>query len=134
MPNVEINYLAVLVAGLLSMVVGFVWYGPLFAKAWMKEVGLKEKDVEKGPGFGYVLTLLGAFVEAYVLAHFIDFTNATTVLEGAATGMLLWVGFIAYAIGVNYIFAQRTPRLWMIDTGYFLVLLIAQGALLAVWT
>lgn len=133
MPTVDINYAAVLVAGLLSMVIGFVWYGPLFAKAWMKEVGLKEKDVQKGPGVGYALTLAGALIEAYVLAHFIDYTHADTLAEGMLTGLWLWIGFVAYAIGVNYIFAQRTFKLWTIDTGYFLALLLAQGALLAVW-
>lgn len=133
MPAVDINYAAVLVAGLLSMVIGFVWYGPLFAKAWMKEVGLKEKDVQKGPGVGYALTLAGALIEAYVLAHFIDYTHADTLAEGMLTGLWLWIGFVAYAIGVNYIFAQRTFKLWTIDTGYFLALLLAQGALLAVW-
>lgn len=133
MPVADINYLAVLVAGLLSMVIGFVWYGPLFAKAWMKEVGLKAKDVEKGPGAGYALTLFGALIESFVLAHFIDYTWATTLTEGIVTGVWVWLGFVAYAIGVNYLFAQRTFKLWQIDTGYFLVLLMAQGALLAVW-
>jgi len=133
MPITDINLLAVLVAGLLSMVIGFVWYGPLFAKDWMKEVGLKEKDLRKGPGVGYALTLAGALIEAYVLAHFIDYAQATTWMDGMVTGLWLWIGFVAYAIGVNYIFARRSFKLWTIDSGYFLALLLAQGALLAVW-
>jgi len=120
MPITDINLLAVLVAGLLSMVIGFVWYGPLFAKDWMKEVGLKEKDLRKGPGVGYALTLAGALIEAYVLAHFIDYAQATTWMDGMVTGLWLWIGFVAYAIGVNYIFARRSFKLWTIDSGYFL--------------
>ena len=134
MPATDINLVAVLVAAVLSMVVGFVWYGkPLFASAWMKETGLKEKDIAEGPGTGYALTMLGALVEAYVLAHFIDYTDAVTWLDGALTALWLWAGFVAYALGVNYIFAKRSFRLWTIDAGYFLVLLLLQGALLAVW-
>lgn len=133
MPEADINFVAVLVAGLLSMAIGFVWYGPLFANAWMKEVGLTKKDIGKGPGPGYALTLAGALIESYVLAHFIDFAQADTIAEGMVTASWLWVGFVAYAIGVNYIFAMRTFKLWIIDTGYFLALLLAQGAVLAVW-
>jgi hypothetical protein len=134
MPTVDINYAAVVVAALFSMPIGFVWYGkPLFAKAWMKETGLKEKDLQKGPGIGYALTMVGALLEAYVLAHFIDYAQATTLAEGLTTGLWTWIGFIAYALGVNYIFAQRSFKLWKIDSGYFLVLLLAQGALLALW-
>ncbi len=134
MPVADVNYLAVLVAAALSMAIGFVWYGkPLFANAWMKEAGLKEKDIAKGPGIGYALTMAGALVEAYVLAHFIDYALANTLMEGLITGLWIWIGFIAYALGVNYIFAQRSFKLWKIDSGYFLTLLLAQGALLAVW-
>lgn len=134
MPTADINYGAVLVAAALSMVIGFVWYGkPLFAKVWMKEVGLKEKDLAEGPGVGYALTMAGALIEAYVLAHFIDYALANTFMEGLVTGLWVWIGFIAYAIGVNYIFARRSFKLWKIDAGYFLVLVLAQGALLAVW-
>src|SRR5688500_14226752 len=104
MPDVSINYGATLVAATLSMIIGFVWYGnALFAKTWMKEVGLKPKDVEKGPGIGYALTLLGALIESYVLSHFIDYAQADTLVEGFMTGFWVWVGFIAYALGVNYI-------------------------------
>lgn len=133
MPVTDINMLAVLVAGLLSMVIGFVWYGPLFAKDWMQEVGVNEKDLRKGPGMGYLLTFIGALVEAYVLAHFVDYAYASTAIEGMVTALWLWMGFVAYAIGVNYIFAKRSFKLWTIDAGYFLVLLLAQGALLATW-
>jgi hypothetical protein len=43
----NINYWAVLVCGVLSMVIGFVWYGPLFGKKWMEIVGATFKDIEE---------------------------------------------------------------------------------------
>lgn len=42
--EVEINWLAVLAASLVGFIIGAIWYGPLFGKAWMKIVGLTEKD------------------------------------------------------------------------------------------
>jgi hypothetical protein len=132
MPVADINYAAVLVAGLLSIVVGMVWYGPLFAKVWMKEVGLKEKDA-RSPGAGYAIAMVSSLVQAYVLAHFVDYTGATTWVDGAVTGLWIWAGFVASAFAVNYTFAKRSLRLWQIDTGYFSALLVAQAVLLAVW-
>jgi hypothetical protein len=44
----SLNWLAILVAAISTMVVGFLWYSPLlFAKAWMREMGY---------GSGYRLT------------------------------------------------------------------------------
>jgi len=34
--NIEVNYVAILIAGAISMAVGFLWYSPLmFAKPWI---------------------------------------------------------------------------------------------------
>jgi hypothetical protein len=134
MPTAEINYAAVLVAGSLSMVIGMIWYSlSVFGRPWMKEVGLKEKDLKKGPGVGYLLAVGGSLVQAYILAHFVDYTGAVTWVDGAVTGLWAWAGFVATAFAVNYVFAQRSANLWAIDSGYYLALLLAQGALLAVW-
>ncbi len=40
-----VNYLAVLVAAIVGMVVGFIWYSPkVFGKMWMKLSGVNPKD------------------------------------------------------------------------------------------
>ena len=44
----EVNYLAVLVAAIVNMVVGALWYSPLlFGKAWMKLTGFNKKQLKK---------------------------------------------------------------------------------------
>lgn len=135
MPVADINFVAVLVAALIFMAVGFVWYAlPVFGKIWMKEVGLNESDLKKGPGSGYAIAMAAGFVQAYVLAHFIDYTNAVTWTDGFTTGLWIGVGFVAMAIAANYVFARRSAMLWMIDAGYFIVALGLSGAVLAVWS
>src|SRR5258708_15873212 len=99
---VPINYLAVLVAALLSMPIGFLWYGPLFGKPWMKEMGMtKEKMTEakkKGMGKSYLLMFLGSLVMSYVLAHATIFAGAYLKSEGVSAGVMSgvwnWLGFI----------------------------------------
>lgn len=133
MPNVSINYWAVLVAAAINMVVGAIWYSkPLFAKPWAKATGRKMEQMGNGAK-GYVFTVGGALVEAWILAHFVRYADSTTVLKGALTGFWLWLAFVAITSAVNTIFAGRPWKLWQIDAGYFLVVLLLQGALLAVW-
>ncbi len=133
MPSVDINYLAVIAAALVNMVIGSVWYSPaLFAKQWVKLTGRKMEDM-KGSGSGYTIAAVGALVQSWILAHFLHYAGATTVSKGAMIGFWLWVGFVAVTMGVNTVFAGRRKKLWAIDAGYFLAVLVINGALLAVW-
>jgi hypothetical protein len=134
MPTADINYLAVVAAAVVNMAVGFVWYSlSVFGKTWMKEVGLSMKQIGNGPGMGYAITMLGALIQAYILAHAVDFAGAETAVEGLITGLWIGVGLVANAIAVNYIFAQRSRTLWFIDAGYFVAVIALNGLLLAVW-
>jgi hypothetical protein len=134
MPVADINYLAVIAAAFVNMAVGFVWYSlKVFGKDWMKEVGLSAKDIGNGPGVGYAITMLGALLQAYVLAHAVDYVSADTLAEGLLTGLWLGVGLVATSIAANYIFAQRSRKLFFIDAGYFVTTLALNGILLAVW-
>lgn len=81
----------------------------------------------------YVVALAASFLMAYVLARVVDWAGATSFGDGLLVGLLTWVGFVATTIAVNGIFAGRTWRLWAIDSGYYLVNLLAMGAILAVW-
>mgnify|MGYP000035220316 CR=1 FL=1 len=134
MPTADINYLAVVAAAVVNMAVGFVWYSlKVFGKTWMKEVGLTMKQIGNGPGIGYAITMIGALLQAYVLAHFVDYASADTAVEGLVTGLWLGVGLVATSIAANYIFAQRSRTLWFIDAGYFVTTLALNGVLLALW-
>lgn len=44
----ETNFLAVLGAAFIPMIMGFLWYGPmLFQKAWMKEMNFTQKGCRR---------------------------------------------------------------------------------------
>ena len=43
----QVNYLAVLVSAIAMIVLGFIWYGPLFGKIWTKEMGWTKADMEE---------------------------------------------------------------------------------------
>lgn len=134
MPVVEINYLAVMVTTLASMILGTIWYAPrVFGKEWMKLIGLTEQDTKENRGAPMVLMMVGSLVAAYVMAHFVGFTNATTLADGARTGAWIGIGFVFTAAMGESIFSQKPARLLAITGGYQVVNLIMIGAILGAW-
>ena len=128
---IQVNWTAVILAAVGAMIVGSVWYGPLFGKSWMKLVGISKEDTNKKeiPKL-YSIMFLGAIVEAYVLSHFIHYAGAIGPLLGAKTGLWAWLGFVATTMIGNYMFAKRPMKLYLIDAGYALVNLVVMGAII----
>ncbi len=132
MPVVSINYVSIIVAAVAAMAIGAAWYSPiLFAKQWMKLVDKSEADLKKNANQGYLLTAVAWLVVAYILAHFVSYTNADTISTGAITGFWAWLGFVATTGAINTAFSGRPWKLWLIDNGYHLVALIVMGAIIA---
>jgi hypothetical protein len=139
--NVPINFLAILVCGFVYMVIGMVWYGPLFGKMWRGLVGLTEKKMEeikkKGMAQTYLTSFLLSLVMAYVLDHFIWFTSpgAVSVTIGIKTGIWVWVGFVATTGTAGYLYyAEKKPwMLYVLDNGNWLINLVLFGIILSVW-
>jgi hypothetical protein len=138
MPQADINYLAVLACGIVFMVVGALWYSPLlFAKPWMKAMGKSQEEIQamqQGVWKSYFVSLIGALVMAFVLAHIIDYVKADTALKGAQTGVWMWIGFVITSSLGGILFEGRPKALYFIYNGYQLVSLVLMGIILALWT
>ena len=127
------NVWAVLAAGVSSLVLGAVWYSPvLFARAWMRESGTTEEKARaanpaKTLGLTFVLALIGAAVFAAFLGPKPAPGFATAV--GFAAG-LSWV---AGSFGINYLFEQRSLKLFLINGGYHTLQYTLIGLILGIW-
>jgi hypothetical protein len=134
LPLDQVNFLAVLVGAIISMVVGFVWYAqPVFGKLWMRTSGISQEDVEGGPGLGYLWTFVGSLVAAFVLSLLIISMQSASFPEGATAGVLVGVGFAATATLANAIFESKHLGAWAINAGYQIVSLAIIGGVLAIW-
>ncbi len=134
MPPVDINYVHVFVGALVPMVLGALWYSPvLFAKPWMKLTGKTEIGDAANPMPAYVLTFIGALIEAYVLTHFLSYVNADTASAGAATGLWLAIGFIIPTFAADFLFNSKPRPLYWITVGYYTASLVLMATLLAAW-
>lgn len=141
MPEVPINYLAVLVAAIASMVIGFVWYGPLFGKQWIALSGMTPDKIEAakagGMGKAYFLQLVGSLVMAYVLAHALVFAQAYMKVEGVSAGLTTgfwnWLGFIAPVTLGSVLWDGKPWKLWILNNAHYLVALLVMGIILSLF-
>jgi hypothetical protein len=137
MVEVIINLLAVLGSAIAMMVIGMVWYGPLFGQQWMALMGLKKQDMDKakkkGMGPTYIVAFIGTLVMAYVLAHTVDYAEATDFIGGAQAGFWIWLGFIAPVMLGQVLWEGKSTRLYLINASHYLVALVIAGAILATW-
>jgi len=139
MPPVDTNYLAVLVGAGINMAVGMFWYSTAgFGKPWMTMMGMTNNDLKsakkKGMGKIYTAAIMSALIQVWVLSIFIDWAQAATVNEGAATGLLLWLGFVATVSLGTILWENKPVKLYLLNNGYNVVALTVNGALLAIWT
>jgi hypothetical protein len=125
----QINLIAALVTGVASLVLGFIWYGPLFAKAWLGAVGLSEEQLKGSPGPGYLLAFLSSTLLGAVTSYLVNALGLTDVTGGAGLGALLALGYVVTTFATNYIFAMRSLRLFLIDAGYQSILVIIAGVI-----
>lgn len=138
MLSVEINYLAVLAAGVASMILGAIWYSPkVFGTLWMRLSGLTTEQLnaakQKGMAKSYAIAFIGSLVMAYVLAHFADYAQATTFSGALQLGFWTWLGFMATKSLGSVLWENRPVKLYVLNNAYDLVNLVVMAVILVLW-
>lgn len=128
----SLNLLAIVVAALISFVIGGLWYSPmLFGNAWMEENGFTEEDTQGNMGVIFGTTFLLSFIIAFNLAAFLG--PEVTFAAGMTYGALAGIGWVAAAIGILYLFERRSMRLFLINAGYHALTFTLMGGILGLW-
>ena len=137
----HVNLLAVLVAAISTMVVGFIWYSPiLFAKPWMREMGYdpddkaRIKEMQKSAGPAYFGSFVASLITAFTLALVFHWVRVSGLHFGLITAFHVWLGFVATVQFTDALFQKKSMKLFAINTGFQMVCFLAMGAILASWT
>jgi hypothetical protein len=140
MEPIVVNYWAVVVGGIIAMVLGSLWYGPLFGKKWMEIVGGSPDDLErrkamqKAAGPLYLVQFVLVLFQILVLAHLIA---DTTRVSGIERSMWMWAAFIIPTLAGTVMWTnEKTNMKWarfLIQGGYQLCCFIVFGLLLQFW-
>ena len=126
------NWLAAGLAAVLAFAVGGLWYGPLFGRAKLEEVGPGGLAARSNPGRTLGITAVLLLVSATMMGHMFARVGAETLaakpwLYFMMSGGLA-IGFVIPALWISYTHQKLTTRLAMIDAGYWLVSYLAMGA------
>ena len=127
---IHFNWISILVSALAAFALGGLWYSPLlFAKAWMKVLGItpdKTKAANMKLIFGttFLLNIFGAFI----LSAFIG--AQPTAIKGLMYGLTISIAFIATSFGISYLYTQKSLKLFLIDAGYYITFYALMGLII----
>jgi len=157
----QINFWAILLAALVPLMMGFLWYHPkVFGKVWMQEADLSE-DKMKGQ-------MVGVFIFSVILSVFIAlFLQFVTIHQFGALGMIggdemnagtsyydfmrdygsayrsfghgafhsFMTGFLFVfpVVAINAMFERKSWRYTMINTGYWTLTITIMGGIVCGW-
>ena len=157
--EMPINPIAIPIAAIAALFVGFIWYNPkVFGKAWMEAAGMTEEKIKGGNmakifGLALVFALLlavqlmqmtnhqwGAFGmvggdPTIALPSFEAFMNDygtayRTFKHGAFHGTMAGIFVALPIIGTNALFERKSAKYIFINAGYWIVTLAVMGAIL----
>lgn len=155
----NINFLALLLAALSTLVVGFIWYNPkVFGTIWMKEAGLKEEDMKgtnmvKLFGLSIVYAFLISFVLQMVVIHqfgalgmvggdptkalpsynafMADYGTAfRTFKHGALHGFMTGLFLILPTNGTTALYEKRSFKYVLVTSGFWIVCFMIMGGII----
>ena len=138
----QINVVAVLVATVVSFILGFFWYAKLFVQPWMREMGYDPNMRPDGKTMakGMALMVIGNFLFAWVLAfylagwRFIPGTAEQGTLSFAINSALsVWIGFFVPVHLSRVVWERHSWKLFFMNSGYHLVATGVVALILAYW-
>jgi hypothetical protein len=136
----SINWLAVVLCVVASMVIGGIWFGPkTFFPIWWKAVGKANEPAQKNVPEGQMSSSLGmgmvwggvifaALVQAIFMNLMVHAMGSVGLGAGALTGFLIWLGFVASSSLTNKLFADRLQA-WVLEQGNHLLTFVVMGAI-----
>jgi hypothetical protein len=158
----EFNFIAIIVAALVPLIVGFIWYNPkVFGNAWMQASGITEEQIKGGNmakifGLALVFAFLLAFMLPTLVNHQMgavsltggDIENALpsfqafmddygdafrTFKHGVFHGVLTGIFIALPILGTNALFERKSAKYILINSGYWIVTLGIMGGIICGW-
>lgn len=134
--EVVINYWAVLGAAIANMIVGSLWYGPLFGKAWRKMMGFSP-DSMKSMTLTAPQAMVGGFITAllmgYVLAHFVSLIGIIDTTGALQLAFWSWLGLVATTQVGSVLWEGKPWKLFFLNASQSLISIVVMVCILTRW-
>ncbi|MGE3954547.1 MAG: DUF1761 domain-containing protein [Parachlamydiales bacterium] len=131
----NLNYFPIIVAAIIYVVIGAIWYSPaVFGKLWMQ---WSDCDPDACKGKRAVVAWVGSFVVGLVVAWglsvLIHNLGYTTFIAGGYVGILAWAGFVMTTQFGGVLWGGKHLFVWLIHAGCSLITLWVMGGIIASW-
>ena len=150
MQEPQMNFMAILVATLIPMIMGFLYYNPaVFGKAWMNANGFTKEGMGKGPHPAmYLLALVVSFLLTMFLWGWVtgnggveqsqvvdpkDGHSFVTFKHGVVHGILFSITVLLPIFTTMAIFEKRKFSWGFINWGYWTISAILMCGILSAW-
>ena len=132
----SVNYLAVLVAAIVNMVIGAVWFMPaVFGSRWMRYTGLTSEGIANTPHMwaSYLGALVGSVLVAYAVARIAAYAAAESVTDASILMLLIWAGLVLVPLSDEALWERRPVGLFVLSGARWFVALAVITAIVALW-
>ena len=133
-----LNLVGVLIASVVSIISGAIWFGPkTFYPIWMKARGNETGRLQNNPNPGVLFggTFVSVLIQTLSLGLIINSLQAHLpefgVIDGAGVGLVLGVGIAMFASLPHRLFGGENFKTWMIETLNDSLNLMIAGAIIA---
>lgn len=133
----EINWIAVALATISSMIVGAVWYArPVFGRRWMQLAKIDESTIGTGVP-QIIVTIIVSFITALVLAGAAaiaqHFYGGNFLVNTLVTAVILWAGFTAARVITHDAFERRPASLTILTIAHELVTVLVMALIIGLF-
>lgn len=131
----NLNWLAILVAGVAYFLLGAIWYSFVFKNAWIKLSGINvnDPDAKKGTAMIMLGSLILMIICSLGLAIFLSKVGPTSWMSGAKVGLVAGICFSATGISISYMYEKKPLGLHFINAGYNIAGCVIAGIILSLW-
>ena len=124
-----INFVAIILAAVVSWVAGAAWYGVL-GKRWRTALGVPADAPRVVPVVPMIISFVAELLMALLLSGLIAHVAGVSVRSGLIVGAGCWLAFVATTITVNNAYQGRARIVTIIDCGHWLLVLLLQGLII----
>jgi len=143
----EINWIAIIVAGLVPTILGALYYGPIFGKIWMDSLGYTEEDFK---GRNEALIYGSALVLAMLISMSIKMTNELVHKDVNSAGELVFSSFHTFGHGALHgamlaitlvvpvflslsLFQKNSGKNMLLNAAFWIICFAIMGGILDAW-
>lgn len=134
--GISLNFWAILAASIVYMVIGALWYGPLFGKQWRRLMGFSDAEMKTMPLTPWQamgVALISALVMAYVLGRFAFVWGALDTVSALELAFWAWLGFLVPAQLGIVLWQGKSWTLFLLNAVQALIAIAAMAVILVRW-